>query len=229
MSFQSPPAPFAAPPSMRKAPPWVYAFVVLAITGLVALVLPWFRPTLSGQTIPDEAATHSWNGVLFYVAPILMVLCAARAVTSRTNFDTLRAVCTQAIVVGVLLLVSVGVAYLRVPSNYTDWNQAKAAAAQAGLTLGRGPQPGYWLAVFVAVAFLALGIFGRLQFRGVGLRQVAMAPVLPGQYPPAAGAYPPAAGAYPPVAGAYPPAVGYLSSPVDPNPVPGMEGYEPRH
>lgn len=152
----------AAAPVVKPAPFWPGLFVALAVLGGIALLLPWFKPQLGGRTAPDEPVLHSWNGVIFYLVPILMLVSAVRAVTAKGNVAQFRAASVTAIVTGVLTMVSVVVGWARVPSNYTDWDLAQAYADSHGLSLTRGPLLGFWMAAVVAVLFVALGIAGVL-------------------------------------------------------------------
>ena len=161
----APAQPYAAVATQPTAPFWVVLFVGLAVLGGISLLLPWFRPTIDGQTAPGEPALHSWNGVVFYLAPIFMIFSAVRAVQARGNLAQFRRASVSAIVAGALMVISVVVGWARVPANYRDWDLAKAYAASHGLTLGRGPLFGYYLAVAVAVLFVVLGIAGVVYVR----------------------------------------------------------------
>jgi multisubunit Na+/H+ antiporter MnhG subunit len=163
-----------AAPAASKSPPWTYLLLIVSVAGLVALALPWFRPTIGGHTLPGEATTYSWNGILFFLAPLLMVIAAVQAVTSRGRLDALRRVSGRALLAGVLTLVSAGVGWVRVPSNYRDWNAAKALAASRGVRLDRGPMIGSWLAVVVGGLLVVLGGIGLVQFRRSGRRHGAV-------------------------------------------------------
>jgi hypothetical protein len=167
------PSPYATAPAgpvRPLAPFWVILFIALAVVGLIAIVLPWFHPTIDGHKIDGVKDFHSWNGLLFFLAPVVMIIAAGRAITARTNLAQFRQAGISGILSGALMLISAVIGYARVPSAYSDWDQAKAIAAEHGQTLGRGPEIGWYLTIGVGVLFIVLGIAAIVQARSRAAR-----------------------------------------------------------
>ena len=83
-------------------------------------------------------------------------------------------------------MVTAAIAYGIVPENFKDWKEAEAAAKAAGITMGRGPMPGYWL---VLVAGLIAVVLGAVLF--FQSKDVVVPPAFSGGYvPPAFGDQP---------------------------------------
>ncbi len=152
--------------------PWAWSLLVFTTLGLVALLLPWFRPTIDGHAVAGEATTHSWNGLLFFLAPLLMIYAVLRAFrpSSRTS-----AAGTNALVIaaGALSLIIALVNWLRVPTDYADWPAAQAYARGAGQSLGRGPLIGFWLTIAVGALFVGSGTYAVIRTATTGADEPA--------------------------------------------------------
>jgi hypothetical protein len=106
------------------------------------------------------------------------------------------------LIAGAVTLARMVVAWLLVPHNYKDWDEAAAAAKSAGLTHSRGPLIGYWLTGVCGLVVAVLGAVGLVQFR----KEPASGPFTP-QFPSGHGGPPaPYPSQWSPPSGQVPPA-----------------------
>jgi hypothetical protein len=187
-----PPAPIAA--SAAKTPIWAWLFVGVAALAVVTAFVPWFNPvvTANGQSIHLDTSIYAWrDGRLGLAGPLALLLLGvtwARALTGKMKNSAivtaadLRKYSLYAVLAGVIGFASMAAAWLLLPHNYSDWNEAKAEVEQAGATLGRGPQVGFWLVGVASVLAIALGIYGYLTIK-VPAATAWQAPPPPVGYP----------------------------------------------
>jgi hypothetical protein len=188
MSFAPPPVPTPPPPpqplsaeAQRVAPPlFLWGLPVASALALIGAVLPWFKPTFDGRTFPDESVVHSWNtGKIGLIGPVLLLVLGVLTVLlllgrtpsrlTRSGRHPLQSLARNAAVAGVITLGTMAAAWVLVPQNFGDWNEAEAAAKSAGIALGRGPLPGFWLVVVAGVLGLLFGAVLFFQTRSAQL------------------------------------------------------------
>jgi hypothetical protein len=173
MTFAPPPgAPTPPPPPAQgpavQLPLFLWAFPAAGVLGLLGALLPWFKPTFDGKTFPGEPSVHSWtDGRIGLLGPILLVVVGVLSTMlllgrtparfTRSGSHPLRGLAKYGLIAGAVTVVTGAIAYAIVPQNFKDWKEAEAAAKAAGITLGRGPLPGYWLVLVAGVISLVLG------------------------------------------------------------------------
>lgn len=220
--FVNPPPP---PPPMSdavatKPGPIGWGAVAAGVLGLLALVLPWFSPKLSGSLggLPGIKSSpyHAWSGfVILLVGPLLLIVFGVlwlQALRGRPNGrfagsdDPTRSMSWQSVGAGSVALVAGLLSFLLMTHAYQDWNQTAQAAKRLGVTLEKNPQPGLYALFLGAVLLIVVGVAGVIL--PVGGAAPIRAPEGFGNQP--GGYYPPAGP--PPDAPAGPPS----DPPVDP-------------
>jgi hypothetical protein len=223
MTFAPPPAaPTPPPPAagpVAQPPLFLWAFPTAGVLGLIGGLLPWFKPTFDGKTFAGEPSVHSWNdGRIGLAGPLLLVVVGVLSTMlllgrtparfTRSGGHPLRGLAKYGLIAGIVTVVTAAIAYGIVPENFKDWKEAEAAAKAAGITMGRGPMPGYWLVLVAGLITLVLGAV--LFFQS---KDVAVPPPFSGGYvPPAFGDQ----AAFQQPVGYAPPPAGYASPPPAP-------------
>lgn len=156
----------SADDSGTRRPRIVWLAVPPAIVALMGGVLPWFAPTgrKGGSTAVDIPAAHSWQaGRIGFLAPLAVIGVAICVLGPRLapSDDTapprpLGRDGMAFVIAGIAALAVLGIAWYFLPASYQFSDGRTWATLQHdGVTMRRGPQPGYFLTI--AAALVAMG------------------------------------------------------------------------
>jgi hypothetical protein len=141
--------------------------VGFAVVALVGAALPWFAPAGTGHgahlTIPDA---HCWQaGRIGFLAPLVLVLVALSIVGPRLGWfgkdqppRQLRRDGLLLAGAGVLAGAVLVVTWLLLPKSYTFSGLTWDNLVANGISMRRGPQPGYFLTIAAAADALVCGV-----------------------------------------------------------------------
>ena len=177
-----PPPPMSRDAVATKAGPIGWGAVAAGVLGLLALILPWFTPKITGAERPATSGTsfHPWNGFFFLIiAPVVLILAAVmwfQAMQGKHNSrfagsdNPVRSLSVQSIIFGVVSLALGLLSFVILTATYKfktgagtlSWSEASRELKAVRDTLSRGPQIGLYLLFLGALMLIAVGVIGLL-------------------------------------------------------------------
>jgi hypothetical protein len=151
-----------------RRPRVVWLAVPPAIIALVGGLLPWFAPTgtKGGSTAVDIPAAYSWqSGRIGFLAPLTVIGVAICVLGPRlapsgesTPARPLGRDGMAFVIGGIAALAVLGIAWYFLPASYLFSDGRTWTTLQhEGITMRRGPQPGYFVTIAAAVAAIGCG------------------------------------------------------------------------
>lgn len=154
-------------PTPPSAPAWTGIAALGSVLALLAIILPWFHPSLNGAEIPGSGEIRAWQGGRISLAgPVILVLVGIAWIRelARPAGGAMKAA-TYSIVAGAAGLVTAVLGWMLAPKAYSDWDETKEMAEGLGMELTIGPQIGFWLLVAASVVVLVVGVAAAVRLK----------------------------------------------------------------
>lgn len=182
-----PPPPTSSGEVQEKAPVVAWLIPLAGLLAVIGVFTPWFKPEVSAtapngpsRTVSVDDALYSWkDGKIGLIAPIILVILAIGVIGMLTGRKVSRFergsngpvvnAARGAIIAGAVSIVATVIAWFLLPSQYSfvdggkkySWDDYIDALKGVGLkdvSIGHGPQIGYWLTAVAGALAIVGGV-----------------------------------------------------------------------